>query len=223
MHQGQHHPKIDSLPLPARCPLPARFPPRSRFSFHGGCCCTQLSTFPQLPVNHWIESQLPSRLPRNWPLPSTPPISLGHSLQVHLQTRSIMALWCISQLTQSLSPIASPTSLDHGLKVHHHTCLSTASQCITTLARSQPLSASLSTLDLGLEVHLQPPSITASLCITKLSLCQPPSASLSLLDLGLQVHLSTRSIMASKYIVNVRSWVYGYTGVMEVDWAMGGT
>jgi len=78
IQQLQHHPKIDSLPLSASLTLPASFPSL------GGCCCTQLSTFPQLQVNQWIESQLPSRLPPNRPLPSTLLISLDYSLQVHL-------------------------------------------------------------------------------------------------------------------------------------------
>jgi len=40
IHQGQHHPKIDSLPLPARFLHPGSFPSL------GGCCCTRLSTSP---------------------------------------------------------------------------------------------------------------------------------------------------------------------------------
>jgi len=39
IHQVQHHPKIDSLPLPAS------------FSSLGGCCCTRLSTFAQFQMN----------------------------------------------------------------------------------------------------------------------------------------------------------------------------
>jgi hypothetical protein len=113
-----------------------------------------------------------------------PPISLDHSLlHVHLQTRSITASVCISEFTQSWSPIASPNSLDHGLQVH-------------------------------LSVH----SISASKCISKLARSRPPSASLCSLDLGLQVHLQTTSITASKYIVKERRWVYGDTGVTEVEW-----
>jgi len=72
IHQVQHHPKIDSLPLPASSPSLGR------------CCSAELSTFPQLQVNQWIESQLPLRLPASGPLPSTPPILLDHSRQVHL-------------------------------------------------------------------------------------------------------------------------------------------
>jgi hypothetical protein len=94
-----------------------------------------------------------------------------------------------------------------------------ASKCKSKLTRSQPPSVSLSSLHLGLQVHLQTNSITASQCISKLDRSRPPSASLSLFDLGLQVHLQTGSIMPSKYIVKERRWVYGDTGVTEVEWA----
>ena len=117
IHQVQHHSRIDSLPHP------------SSFSSLGGCRCTQLSTFPQLQVHQWIESQLPSRLPPNRPLPSTPPISLDHSLQVHLQSRSITASQCMSEFTIM------------------------ASKCISKLARSPPPSSSLHSLDHGCHVH----------------------------------------------------------------------
>jgi hypothetical protein len=43
------------------------------------------------------------------------------SLQVLLQSRSIMASTCISKLASSLPPSASPKSLDHGLQVHLQT------------------------------------------------------------------------------------------------------
>ena len=36
-------------------------------------------------------------------------------------------------------------------------------------------------------------------------------------DHGLQVHRQTRSITSSEYIFKERRWVYGNTGVMEVD------
>ena len=41
--------------------------------------------------------------------------SLDLSLQVHLQTQSITASQCISDFTQSRSPIASPNPLAYGL------------------------------------------------------------------------------------------------------------
>jgi len=217
IHQVQHHPKIDSLLLPGSLPLPACIP------LPGGCCCTQLSTCPQLPVNQWIESQLPSRLPPNRPLPSTHSISLNHSLQEHLQTRSITTSQCISEFTQYQSPIASPTTLDHGLKVNLQTRSITASQRIFKLALSRPSCASLLSLNLGLKVHLQTRSITTSECISEFTRSWPPSASLSSLHLGLQVHLSTRSITASMYILDQRWRVYGDTGVTEVDWPTGST
>jgi len=47
IHRILHHPKINCLPLSASFPSLGR------------PCCTQFSTFPQLRVNQWIESQLP--------------------------------------------------------------------------------------------------------------------------------------------------------------------
>ena len=217
IHQVQHHPKINSLQLPASFPLPARFPSL------GGWCFTQLSTFPQLQVNQWIECQLPLHHPPNWLLRSTPPILVDHSLQVHLQTCSITASQCISEFTQSWSPIASPTSLNHDLQVHLHTRSIVGSQWISKLALSRPPSASLSSLDFGLQVHLQTRLIMASECISEFTQSCPPSASLSSLNLGLQVHLSTRPITPSKYIVNERWQVHGDTGVMELYCATGST
>jgi len=138
---------------------------------------------------------------------------------VHLQTSSITASQCFTELTQSPSPIASPNSLDYSLQVRKIT----ASNCISKLARSRPQSGSPQSLGYGLKVHLQTRSITASKCISKLAPSRPPSASPNSLDHGLQVHLSTRSITASKYIVNERRQVYGDTGVTEVDRATGST
>jgi len=150
IHQVQHHPKIDSHPLPAS------------FSSLGGWC-TQLSTFPQLQVNQWIESQLPSRLHPNRPPPATPPISLDDSLLAHLQTRSITTskfiFWvhwisaskCISRLAQ----LRLACSHNHGFQVH-----------ISNLGRSWPpsvsptrsitasTSASPNSLDTNLGAHL---------------------------------------------------------------------
>jgi len=95
----------------------------SHLSSLGGPCCTKLSIFPQLQVNQWIESQLPSGLPPNplhpdrplphWPPPSTPLISIDHGLQVHLQTCSITASKYISKLAQSRPTRISLTSRDY--------------------------------------------------------------------------------------------------------------
>jgi len=105
-----HHPMIDCLPLPAI------------LSSLGRPCCTQFSTFPQFRVNQWKESQLTSHFPPelpppDWPPPSTPPISLDHGLQVHLQTRLIIASKWISRLAQSQPPSESANSLEYGLHV----------------------------------------------------------------------------------------------------------
>ena len=189
IHHVQHHPKIDSLQLPANFPLPASSPSL------GGCCCTQLSTFPQLQVNQWIESQLPLWLPPNQLLPNTPPISLDHSLQVHYQTRSIAASQCISELMitalkciSKLAPLQPPGSRDHGLQLHLQTRAITASKCISTPARTWLHSASPNSLHHGLQMHRQTRSIMGSTSICKLTRSQPPNASLNLLNHDLQVH-----------------------------------
>jgi len=197
-HQALHHPKIDCLPLPAS------------LSSLGGADCTQLSTFPRLPVNQWIESQLPSHLPPDLPPPdrsppSTPPISIDHGLQVHLQTRSITASKCISELH------------DHGLQMHLQTrsiaaskCISefsliTASKCISEFTRSRPPSASPNSLDHGLQVPLW---VTWS---------RPRNASPNSLDLGLQVHLCvTRSPNSLDHDLQVHLWVQLDLG-LQVD------
>jgi len=133
---------------------------------------TQLSTFPQLRVNQWIESQLPlhlppDRLPPDQPPPSTPPIAIDHGLHVHLQPHSITASKCISKLAQSRPPSAS---LSYTIS---------AFKCIFKLARSGFPSASLSpTWSLPPSASLSY-SMTASKCISKPARSWPSSASLS--------------------------------------------
>jgi len=158
IHRVLHHPKIDCLSLPAS------------LSSLGGPYCTQLSTFPRLRVNQWIECLVPSHLPPDlpfpdWPPSSTPPILIDHGLQVHIPTRLIIASKCISEFN-----------------------LISASKCISKLARLRPPSASLSSLDHDFQVHLQTPLLTASKCISQLH------------DLDVQMHLPTRLIPASKCI-----------------------
>ena len=209
IQQVHHHAKIHCLLLPAS------------FSSVGGCCCTQLSSFPQSQVNQWIESQLLLCLPPNQPTPSTPPISLDHSLQVHVQTRSITASMCTSNLARSRPPSASVSSLNLGLQVHLQTHRITSSQCISKLAQSRPHSGSLSSLNLSLQLHLQPRSVVASQFISILARSRPRSASLSSLDPGLQLHRQTCSITASMYTCKQQRRLYGDTGVTEVEWASG--
>ena len=131
-----HHPNTDCLLLSAS------------LSSLGWPCCTQFSTFPQLRVNQWIESQLlwrlpPEQPPPDWPPPGTAPISLDHGLQVHLQIRSITIGVCISMFTLLWPPRESPNSLEYGLQVN----TITASNCISTITQSWPRSASLCSLD----------------------------------------------------------------------------
>jgi len=90
------------------------------------------------------------------------------------------------------------SSLDLGLQVHLQTRSITASKCISKLARLRPASSH----DHGLQVHLQTHSIPASKCISEFIRSLSPSAS------------QTRSI---KYIFKEQRWLYGDTGVTEVD------
>jgi hypothetical protein len=85
--------------------------------------------------------------------PSTPPISLDHRLPpVHLQTLSITALPCISNITRSWHLSASPNSHDYGLVVFLRIHSILVPNCIAKLAQSRPSSASLCSLDLSLQV-----------------------------------------------------------------------
>jgi len=89
---------------------------------HSACVgtqCTWRTDFvsPPVPSEHlgllsiWDASH---RGPANQPTPTTPPISINHSLHVYLQTRSITA----SKFAQSWPPGASPNSLDYDLWVY---------------------------------------------------------------------------------------------------------
>jgi len=177
-----HHPEMDYLPLPAS------------LASLGRTSCTQFSTFPQLLVNQWIESQLPSCLhpklpPPVWPPPSPPPFSLEHGLQVHLHTRSItgskFALsWPPSAYLQTCSIIASKwisqDSLHHGVPVHLETRSITASKFAWLRSPSS---------------YPRTHTITSS----KFTRSPSPSASPNLLDHSLQVYLQLLLITASKF------------------------
>ena len=128
-----------------------------------------------------------SKLARSQP-PSASPMSLDHSLQVFLQSRTITTSKCISQLTR----LRQPHSHGHGLQVHLQTSLISASECISKPAGSQPPSVSPFSLDYGPQVCM----IIASRYISKLA--QSHSASLSSLDYELQVYHQIRSIPVSK-------------------------
>jgi len=130
IHWVLHTPRTCIIPRLTVFPLPASL------SSLGIPCCIQFSTFQQLRVEEWIESQLQSRLPPelpppDWPPPSTPPISLDHGLQVH------------SKLAWSQPPSVSLNSHDYGLQVR----TITAPKCISKLAQSQPPSVSLTSQD----------------------------------------------------------------------------
>ena len=168
-----------------------------------------------------------SKLSRLQP-PSASLSSLDHGPQVHLQTPRITA----SKFARLWPPSASPNSLDYGLQVHLSVHSISASKCISQFTRSRPSSASPNSLDHDLPVHFQTRLIPASKCISEFTPSRPPRASQNSIGHGLQVHLSVHSISgskcisksgsitASKYNVKERRWVYGDTGVTEVEWAM---
>jgi len=128
------------------------------------------------------------------PLLSTSPIRVDHSIQMHLQTHSIiastfplswrptahhqtcsiMASKCISNLTW----LRSPSSHDHGLQVHLQTCSITASKA----AQLWPPSANL---------HIHSP--VAYKCISKLARSWPPSEYPHSVNYGFQVRRSVIS------------------------------
>jgi len=108
-------------------------------------------------------------LAQSWP-PSASPNAFDNSLQVHHQTRSIMASRCIS--------------LDHGLKVHHQTHSNMSSTSISSLARPRPPSA-----------HLWTHSVAASQCISILIELRAWSTSPTLLHLCLAVYHQVDLIM----------------------------
>jgi len=148
IHHILHHPKIDRVPLPAS------------LSSLSKPCWTQFPTFPQLRVNQWIVSQVPSRLP--------PKLRLHiDRLLVLLQPRLIMACKCISKLARSQPPSASLSSLEYSLQVNHQPCSIMASKCFSEVTRSRPPRASPHSFDSSLQVYLQTRSITASECISK--------------------------------------------------------
>jgi len=110
-------------------------------------------------TNWWIEfphqarcpstaSKYFSKLTSSRP-PSASPNSLDHSLQVHLQTRSITATKCISKLPW----LRPPSSHDHGLQVHLWVHSILVSKFISEFTRFRPPSVYLNSLDHGLQVH----------------------------------------------------------------------
>jgi len=150
--------------------------PVSDHSSLGGPCCTRVSTFPQLWVNDWIESQLLSRLhhtlpPPHWPYQSPPAISIDDVFWADLHTCSIMTSKCISKLARSRPPKVSLNSLNPGCQVY----LQTHSITAWKFARWWPPKS----LDYGLELHLWVHSISASKSMSKLARWRPPSTSLS--------------------------------------------
>jgi len=133
--------------------------------------------------------------------PSAPPMNL---LEVLLQSHSMMASKCMSNLARSWPWSASLNSVDHGLQTDSIAASNLAQlwppKCISKLAQSWPPSASLSSLDCSPQVYLQTCSITAFKCISEFAQSQPASACPNLLNHVLQVHLRTCLINASKCI-----------------------
>jgi len=126
--------------------------------------------------------------------PQASPISLDHGLHVHLQTHSITASRCIS----NLAPLRPASSHKHGLQVHLQSRSITASKSISKLARSRPRSVSQNSLDYGLQVCTS----MASKCIINLARSGPPSASPNCLDHGLGVNIWVYSIVIFRHTSN---------------------
>jgi len=99
------------------------------------------------------------------------------SLQVLLQSRSLMACKYIFYLSWAQRPTGSLSSLHLGLQVDLQTRSITASQRISKLTPAWPPSASRNSLDDDLPVHLQNRSIMASKCISLFTRSRPPFAS----------------------------------------------
>jgi hypothetical protein len=134
-------------------------------------CCSYISTFPQLRVNQWIDSQLLSRLllelsPQNSVLSCTPPILLHHVLYMYFKTRSITAI---------KYTLSWPSS------VYFQICSIMTCKCITILAWLWPPSSH--------DYHLQMDHLTPWILCSKFALSSSPS-----------VYLQTYTISASKYI-----------------------
>jgi len=180
IHRILHQPMMDQLPLPAS------------LSSLGRPCCTQFSTFAQLRVDHWIESQLLSRLAPSW-----------------ITASRMNSSWYASNLTRSWPPSASSNWFDHRLQVYLQSCTITA----TTFPQSPPSSVSPNSLDHGLQVHLQTGAVTAFKCISnlvqlrhwsphdhrlegilKFIYFRPPKISPNSLDYGLGVNFKVHSI-----------------------------
>jgi len=157
-------------------------------------------------------SKYSSNLAQSRP-PSESPNSLNHSLQVYLQTCSIVACkfaqsWPASAYIQTRSITASksisrlawawPSSVHyHAFQVH-----------ITKPARSRLPSASPNIAVHRLQVHLQIWLITASKCFSKVTRSRPGSIYLSSLDFHFQAHLELLSSTAcSQSRYSVYRWV----------------
>jgi len=161
IHWALHHPKIHYLPLTAS------------LSSLGGPCCTQFYTFPRLLIYQWTESQLPSCLLLDLPLPDYQPpcnysISIHHGLYVHHQT----CLITLSKFAQSWPFRASPYSHNSGLKVHVSVNSISVSKCISySLDHSLEVVwlCSQKSLNNSFEVHHSVLSISGSKYIMKLT------------------------------------------------------
>jgi len=109
----------------------------------------------------------PELLPPYSLSPSTPPLSLDHGLQVHLEPFSLTASWCISKLAQSQPPSIPPNWLHYALQIHPQSRSITASEWSSKFTPSRPPCVSPNTLYYHLQVHLDTCWIMASVCIAE--------------------------------------------------------
>jgi hypothetical protein len=140
------------------------------------------------------------------PPPSTCQISLDHSLQVYLQTHSIMASKCIPKL----APLQTSSSHNHDLQVHFQTRLITASKCIFKLARLRPpwlarlwpWSAYLQTRSItASKIHLKTCLLMILECIFKFIQLWPRSVSPITLHHRIEEYLQTCPIKSLEWMV----------------------
>jgi hypothetical protein len=119
------------------------------------CISKLLQLRPPSSHDHGLQVHI-SILARSWP-PSGSPNSFDRGVQVHIETSSITASKCISELARSQPPGVSLHSPNYGLQVH----TITASKCISKLVRSRPRKVSLSSLDRHFQALLELLSSTA--------------------------------------------------------------
>jgi hypothetical protein len=136
-------------------------------------------------LSTWGASHRPSP---DWQYPNTPSISLDHSMQMHLQSRSITATESISCLLDYILQIRSitPSKLARSSRNHVHlqSRSMTAFECISKLTWSQPPIEYPNLHDHGHEVRM---------------IMVSPNSSSNSLNCGLGKYLWFHAIISNMY------------------------